>query len=328
MKDLRFYDFEFNLLHIENNYLSVNWAIKHNDIGTFEAHFELISDTVPVVLNNLYLVVVQGTDAAIITGKQCKTELAVYGRTCNWLLSRRTTPKFEQQSGTAEALSNAYVSAAFSDILNHPKGVYLGTAAGLTKTVDFWRNTYNKTSDVVRDCLTLDSAGHEVIFDAMNKRWVFQIRKGVTLPLVVSEDNLNAYDTEYSNDVLDYYSGGWYEQEQPAEDGNVQEPVWTYLSGDTSKTGIYKWVAPLSGTSESDAMTDLRKKKVNDTVTLKTINLVRGVDYNLGDTVRVQIDKEGFKKTIRKRISGVNTWYEGTDIGEQPILEDIEEEES
>ena len=59
MEDIRVYDFEFHLLHIEHNFISANWSLKYNNIGTFEGHFPLKSGIVPVIMNNRYLVIIQ-----------------------------------------------------------------------------------------------------------------------------------------------------------------------------------------------------------------------------------------------------------------------------
>ena len=88
MEDIRIYDYEFNLLHIEHDIVSCNWTIHENAIGSFEMHFPLTSNLISVIMQNRYLVAVQGKKQAIITGRQVNTEGVLYGRTCNWLLSR------------------------------------------------------------------------------------------------------------------------------------------------------------------------------------------------------------------------------------------------
>ena len=208
MEDIRFYDFEFNLLHIENFFISSNWSFYYSNIGQFEAHFDLDSDTVPIIMNHEYVVVVQGDKAAIVTGKMLAEDLAVFGRTCNWILTRRTTPKFGHRMGTAVTLARNILADAFGDIPN-----FIVEAGGPeSKEIEFWRNTAHPTFEVVKDCLDNDKIGHEVLFDIQNKQWRFRMTRGVFRPLMVSESNRNAYETEYSGDLLDYYTGGWYEQ--------------------------------------------------------------------------------------------------------------------
>ena len=68
MEDLRFYDYEFNLRHIEPLAESVNWQMYYNGIGQFEAYFSYDSDVVALLTSEPYLVVVQGERQALITG--------------------------------------------------------------------------------------------------------------------------------------------------------------------------------------------------------------------------------------------------------------------
>ena len=366
--DIRFYDFEFNPLHIENQFLSSNWSLYYNAIGQFEAHFDLSSDTVPVVMENKYLVAVQGQNAAIITGKIVGNDLAVFGRTPNWLLTRRTTPEFKRND-TVEAMARDIVRESFSDVPN----IVVEDTVLYDKTMPFWRNTIHPTDEVIKDCLDNDNAGHEIVFDIINKQWVFRVLKGIYLPVIVSEDNRNTYDTEYSEDCLGYFTSGYYDRsledkgdwdastntpqlvnnipsnygiyyrvskagtqfgitfeegdyiigKTPAgafEKATETEPLRTYISGE--KTGIYKWDCTLSGENESEANTSLTSKKWNRAIKSKCIDLKCGRDYNLGDTLRVQIQKGAFKTTEIKRIIGVNIWMEYNDCGEQPIFEE------
>lgn len=337
-EDIRVYDFEFNLLLVIGKYKSIHWEIYYNKIGTVELHLGLESPIIPILMSNPYLVIKQGVKkTAVITGKIVDTEVTVFGRTCNWLLSRRTTPDFDQLTGTVENLTRGFVETAFSDVNNFVPGELVG----LTKTINFWRNTRNPTSDVVRECLENNGAGHEVVFDTKNKQWIYQVLMGKALPLILSEANKNAYDTQITGDCLDYYSCGWYEK-QLEIDEETEEPQteWVYLEGDTDKTGIdqpwidqtgiYRWEAVLSGGNQSEAKSSLTTKKKNHELSLKSRNIQWGTDYNIGDIVRVQITKGSYRATEKRRIAGVSVWREkgvdgnGMDYGEMPILEELE----
>lgn len=324
MEDIRLYDFEFNLLHIENDIISAYWTLKYNDIGTFEAHFELGSDIVPILLNNPYIVAVQGDKQAIITGKQTFKDCAVFGRSVNWILTRRTVPKFKYTelplpSKDAESIARYVVSQAFSDVENF----VLGGTIGFSEQDAFWRNKTNPAFDVVKDCLDTVKAGHRVFFDVINKRWVFEVINGSLLDLIVSEANRNAYNTEYAEDLQDYYTEGWYEQEQEEVDGARPDPVWTKIEKDSSKSGIYRWETVLSGSVESEAKAALNAKVWEKKIQTKTRDILYGIDYRLGDIVKVQKQVGSFKATFEKQVIGVNLWYENNNVGEQPIFEEV-----
>lgn len=321
MEDIRLYDFEFNLLHIENKVVSANPSIFYNDIGTFEYHFPLNSDVTPIIMEHEYLVLVQGSRQAIITGKNLYQDCTVFGRTCNWILTRRTTPAFkasELEIGRdSESIARWVVSQAFSDVDNF----VLGEECGMPESEDFGRETTCCTYDVVRDVLAREDAGHRVIFDTGKKQWRFEVYRGENLPLIVSEMNRNAYESEYDINMLDYYTSGYYEYQPEQEEGQEAPPKqWGYVAGD--KTGIYKWDAVLSGEDESEAKSDLLTKRVESRLTTKVRDIRCGVDYNIGDVVRIQLQTGGIKREEKKRIIGVNYHDEQNNSTEMPVFEE------
>ncbi len=320
MYDIRLYDYEFNLVHIEHSIISVNIIIKYNDIGSFEAHFPISAGIAKKALGQPYLVAVMGDLQAIITGRQASgNEFVLYGKTVNWILSRRVTHKFTTYKTTlstnAETLVRYLVQEAFSDVENF----VLGDLQGIEYSREFWRNTANQTSDVVRDCLDNAGAGHRVLFDRINKRWVFDIIMGTQRPLVISEANGNAYNSRYSEDIQNYYSSGWYEKISSDSD----ESEWVQIVKDEDKTGIYKWDGVLYGTSPSEGNDSLNNKKWSKTTKMQTRKVHFGTDYSLGDIVRVQAEFGGFRQNLKKRVSGVEMWFENNNFGEEPIFSDI-----
>ena len=199
----------------------------------------------------------------------------------------------------------------------------LGPVCGLESYEEFWRNTTNSTFDVVRDCLARQDAGHRVLFDTANKQWVFEVYQGTKRQTVISEANRNAYDTQYTENLADYYTSGYYEFTPESEEG--QEPPsseWLYLSGD--KTGIYKWDAVLSGSTESEAKSDLQSRRWEKEITASLRNMEFGKDYQLGDQLRIQLQAGRFQKTFEKEITGVNFYAQDNEIGEKPIFNEEE----
>lgn len=324
MYDIRIYDFEFNLLHIEPKIISSNWTVKYNGIGSYEGHFDIGGDIVPIALNNKYIIVVQGDYQAIVTGKRISgNEFVLYGKTVNWILSRRVTPNFvsEHFGGdlVVENEARKLVKVAFSDVTNF----VLGDKTGDKTTKYFWRNTYNPTSDVVIDCLDNARLGHNVVFDRKNKQWVFNVLKGTERNILVSVGSKNAYNTEYNEDLQEYYSEGWYEKVRDSdEDGNVTASEWLKIEKDMDKKGIYRWECIVSEQDESSARSALAKKSRNEQISTKTHDLICGKDYNVGDIVRVRVECGKYRNTQKKRIVGVNLWYENNNIGQEPIFED------
>lgn len=400
ISDIRFFDFNFKLLHTENEFLSSNWTVYYNDIGTFEAHFDLKSDTLPIVMENDYLVAVQGNLSAIIVGKKVADELIIYGRTCNWLLTKRITDVFESTTGTIDDLLNEKVKKAFpedsllaQDILSNPP------------TITISRDDKCETFSFVQECLQLASLGHKLEFDPVNFKWIFKILKGnEDNPLVISNVNRNAYDVSTESDLLNLCTQGWYKKQYQNmgewdpqanalldSDGNTisgtkitsgtdSSPVpsnfgkcwkvqfkqgsnytsyaqfgvrlypgdfvvcdnekgilkksdkadtyWTKISIPSANTGILRWESLLSCDNENEAVTALYNTRGTNKIQGKTVGVYYGNyenqrDYTLGDIVSVEWQSGNYKKRAKKRIIGVNLWFEPENIGEEPIFEDI-----
>lgn len=404
--DIRFYGFDFKLLHTENEFLSSNWTVYYNDIGTFEAHFDLQSDTLPIVMENDYLVAVQGNLSAVIVGKKLADELIIYGRTCNWILTKRVTDAFSNTTGAIDSLVNTKVEEAFSDsplvaenTLSNPPMI---TAS---------RDDKCETFSFVQESLQLANLGHKLEFDPVNSLWIFKIQKGnQDNPLVVSTVNRNAYDVSMESDLLNLCTQGWYKRKYQnmgewdpeanalldsegniisgtgIRNGTVQSPVldnfgkcwkvqfqqnttctsygrfgmflypgdfvvcdnengilkksdkadtfWAKVSMPSSNVGILRWEGLLAGSSVNEALSALYNMRGTNEVQGKTVGLHFGseeeyslneCDYTLGDIVSVEWQSGNYKKRTKKRIVGVNLWYETGNIGEEPIFEDITE---
>lgn len=308
---LLFYDFEFNLLLAEPKLVRSKWTVYFNGVGSFEAHLPLSSEAVRLVTDNKYLVAVQDGLSAIIVGMELKDELVIYGRTCNWLLSKRITPEFEAVTGKAGALAKGFVSTAFSDVENFVSGtIYEGDS------IEF-ESRQATTLEVVTNCLGQEKLGHRVSFDILAKQWVFDVLKGSENDLIMSEANKNAYDTRILADILDLATCGRFYQE--TESGFES----TVLEGDKQKTGIFRWEAELDGKTSGEAAVSLGKMAEKNEITLKARNAVFGKDYDLGDIVRVQIIKGEYRTTVKKRISGVEIRFVQGACGEQPIFEEV-----
>ncbi|MBR2847512.1 MAG: hypothetical protein IKB89_05525 [Clostridia bacterium] len=333
MEDIRIYDFDFNLLCIENRTISSNWHLKNNGIGSFEMHFtpdseicEVIQESFDITKNKL-IVVVQGNKQGILTGFRIKDELAVYGKTCNFLLSKRMVPNFSTKNldikKDVESISRYCVENAFADVENFVLGDIVGFDEIYTGDKHFWRNVYNPASEVVHDLMDIGGGGHFVLFDIKNKRWVFNTTKNEVNPMMISVQMKNAYDIENTKMVGDYCSCGWYEQQQTMEDGVRPDSVWTYIEKD-EKTGIYRWEGKLAGLYESEATKELKSKKTTDDTELALRKIFFEKDFRLGDIIKLQYKFGKYERTISKIIDGVYLTFEHNNISEKPVFKEVE----
>lgn len=313
MNDITFYDFDFNPLCIENAYSSVDWVIKLNDIGTFEAHFPINSTVAKVCLENDYVVVTQGDLHAVITGKRAANDFTVYGRTPNWILTKFITPNFTGRNGTIEALSYEIVREAV-----HSTGRFLYyRVGGFKNKIDFWRNVYNPTFKVISECLARENAGHKVWFEPSSRKWCYKAIKPRDRGLVISKNNLNAYNITYSEDFQNHVNGGFYE----VVDEETGESSWQEIASD--KTGIYKWMGILGGDCLTDATESLKTRKWEKDTKVDVKDLKYGVNYNIGDIVTICTEIGDFRKTEKKIVKEVNIWFENGNSGERPVFGDV-----
>lgn len=314
--DLRFYDFEFNLLHIAHDCISSIWSPKFNDIGTFEAHFPIKSDIVNALFDKKYVVAVQDGKQAIITGVQIENEFVIFGRSINYLLSKKVTPSFEKKE-TVSNMCIDFVNDAFKGVEN----IFCNANEESLEEFDFKKETYSLTSDVIRECLEKCGGGHNMEFDVKNKRWVFNVLSGHKVPYVLSEDNKTAYDLTYTLDMLSFANKGYLEKQ--IEDDEESKTEWVLIDNDETKTGIYAFYTILSGETEEDAKKDLKSKEIKNETALTVKELKYNKDYFLGDTFTVEYIIGNFKKKTEKKVVGIDIVYENNLMTEKPIFEEV-----
>lgn len=316
-EDIRFYDFGLNLLYIlppavgDCGYISINTTQELAGDGAVEIEYR---DSVleGIIADNEANVIVswRGFDG-FLTGYINEGESRrLMGMSLCGLLHRFAVPPQTEKSATAEELARAAVSA-YAPFLT------LGKSAGFTEKSTHSTDKYMLGSEYMKQ-LFGQSGGWRIYADYKAKKLVFECIKPAYNPLMLSEKNLNAYEfaENYSNKEL--ATGGWYAQKQDEGD-----PVWTYIAADAQKTGINKIDAVLSAQDAQEAAEELAKKRAEYTLTAKTRGVRAGVDYSIGDVVRVQKGRH----TVRKLVSGVDMWQEA-ELGEEPKLTDYEEGEN
>ena len=313
MNDIKFYNFELKLLHIESVYSSVDWVTKLNDIGTFEAHFPRNSAVVKLCFENDYLVVVQGDLQAVITGKSLGKDFTVYGRTPNWILTKFVTPNFSTRNDTTENLALAIVKEA----VGSTNKFLFYKAGGFRNKIDFWRNVYNPTFKVVSECMARENAGHRVWVNPKLGRWCYCATKPRDKKLIISKNNLNGYNFSYIEDFQNHVNGGFYE----VVNEETGESTWNEI--ESEKTGLYNWMGVLGGDCLSEATQSLKSRKWSKDIKLDVKDIKFGVDYNVGDIVTIETEIGDFKRSEKKIVKEVNIWYENGNSGERPVFGDV-----
>lgn len=306
MNDIYFYDFDFNLLCIEKNCISSTWSLKYDDVGTFEAVFPVESDAVKTVLKNDYVIAVQGVNQAIVTGKIISKKATIYGKTLNWILTKRiVAPKTFNADGSA--MVKDIIDEAFSDVENFETEEMSGIG-----DVNLELKSHTTALDVVKRCLDPLNFGHRVYADIVNKKWIFGIITQSDTDIIMSEDLKNVYNVEYADDMQNLFTDGVYVDENKASR--------TITSG---KEGIYRWECLLEGETEDDAKDELSKKKRKAESRAMTRDFEYPGAFKLGDKVKVRKSCAGFERLTDVYIYGVNLWYDTKVYGSEPVFKEL-----
>lgn len=323
--DIRFYDFDFNLLYIlppfskTIGYSSFNAKKEFNGPGSFEIVF--LDDELKKMIekNRDGLFVQCGKFQGYITGYQWKgNSFSVFGKHLNGLLSWRVIAK--------NVLIDYTVAEAFIELINNSYSeIFQSITADseLTGRNTYTNDKYEQGDKVIEAFCKSYDAGYEIIADFEEKTLGITLKKPKEKILMLSENNLNAYDIVVSYDNKERITGGYYKETYEMWDEDEQRYVektrYPYI-GNKTLNGLKRRDVFFTAENENDANVELTNKKVFNQYTFETKNIEYGVDYELGDIVRVQTGTE----TIKRKITAVNLWNE-KEYGEKPILSEVEE---
>lgn len=347
MRDIRIYDFEFNLLMVMCDVISSQWRLHYRGIGTFEGHFRLDDKITDVILSNKYIVVVQGNLQAVCTGKIVSDELVVCGRTVNWILTKRVRPPFKTSKifegqytdpetillyclrlGLTEPPLVDDLGYEINGTIDENKKIenfILPQAIGAEKLQNhFWRNSANNLATLTEDLCKKLNRGYRVIFDIKNKCWRFEFLYPKENNILISDEAKTAYEVSYSEDLLNHAEAGWYSDIKSESENTESEDLWHYIKN-TDKKGIYLWDDVLSGVGKSEAEDELLKKKTTENIEAKLRDLKYGTDYEIGDVVSVYVRFGTFKRLSKYFVSGVNISMSVNESFEEPVLTLFEE---
>ena len=299
-RELIFYDFSGRVLGRCGDISSLYVKEYYNAVGTFEAHFPASSEAGKILLSNEFVVVLGDGFKDIITSVTAGgSEVTAYGRSLGWILIKRLCAPFGINdddniiSEEAALIAERLVSESWSGCITvNPSGI-------TGHKIEFSRSGHNPCGTVIIDALAAAGLGHKVDFSPKGG-WSFTVYEGKERRLTLGRDLKNATKSVYTQDILDRF--------------NV-----AYVDGDlTHSTDITDWE------TQVDNAADIASKGTKRSITAEAVNLVHGIDYNLGDIIRVTEDFCGLRFSSKLRVAGVERWAEYNDVGEKPILEAIE----
>lgn len=344
MKDIRIYDFEFNLLCIMTDVVSSRWHLLYNGIGTYEGHFRMEDDISDIILKNRYIIITQGDLQAICTGRIAAEELTVCGRTVNWILTRRVRPPFKARLIFGESYTDPETLLLYclkKGFTEPPSigedGLEIEGSVDKERAVEnfilpepigaepftyhFWRLTANDLSELTIDLCKKLNRGHRVVFDIENKCWRFEFIYPKDNDVLLSAAVKSIYDVSCTEDIQKEADGGWYPG--GAADTDEEDSSWYYIAGSPKKQGIYSWDCVLDCSGESEARDALEKRNIIDSTRAKLRGLEYGRDYALGDIVTVYVKAGSFERLSRCMINGVDIQLTRERSYEEPDLKGV-----
>ena len=208
MRDVIFYNFDFDRLADFSKFVSLNFEKKYCGYGNVELHYSLAdSEIIELLEKNPYVFFVAGEDSAIVTGWKVDEDIAVFGRTPEWLLTKRGVQAFSQSGATAEVIARDAVSSAAGDFMA------LGALAGVGMAQSYSTDKVRVLHEVVCEVLNSQNLGFRVVPDISLRQFVFLVYQGQESLCLISPSNRTAYDMTYTVEKQDMSANsGWYEQ--------------------------------------------------------------------------------------------------------------------
>lgn len=208
MKDIIFYDFDFNRIADFSKFTSLNFEKNYCGFGTAEIHYSLAdSEVITLLEENSNIFFVAGEHSAIVTGWRLDEDIAIFARTPEWLLSKRGAKAFSKENMTAEEIARELVENAAGDFVN------LGTLAGVGEKMNYSTDDMKPLHNVVAEVLSTQKLGFRVLPDIPSKSFVFEVFEGKESSRMLSVSNRTAHNMSYDVDRQDEVSGsGWYKR--------------------------------------------------------------------------------------------------------------------
>ncbi len=318
MSDVLFYDFDLNVMGVFARHISLNMTKKYSGYGTLELHFPRSeARLIELLSKGDYMIVDCEHGQAIVTGWRIDDDIAVFGKTPEWLMTKRAIADFKAEAMTGERAAYSAVQSGMGDF------VTVCAEKGLGSQADYETEGAKTIYDIVQDIVLADRLGFRLYIDFDDKTFNFEVYSGKESNALFSQSARTAHDAVYTREIEKKASGGvWYEKKSVNSSGaEVREWVQTDF-GD--EVGARCWNAILSGI-KTDCEADAEAKRrytAKEHIECGVRRLEIGKDYDLGDIIRLQFEYEAFKKTMKRRVCAVEIYSDSNGFGITPILED------
>lgn len=213
--DIKIYDYEFNLIDAVCDCIGAVCEVYYNKIGRMEWKFPYSSRAAELVTERKNLIFCGDGFCGIVVG--CifdKDSLSVYGRSMNYIFSKRLCRETVSGEDTVDVLCRQLIADAFmtSGSRGYTADFELLENDEFSQIISYSKEGCATLAEYVTEILDADNAGHELIFNTARKKWQFHILRGRELPLILSEANKTAHDSTYSSDLLNAFNAGVFKQ--------------------------------------------------------------------------------------------------------------------
>ncbi|MBE7024241.1 MAG: hypothetical protein E7412_07245 [Ruminococcaceae bacterium] len=372
MTDIFFYDFDFRLVEQFEKFTSLNISKKYCGYGTVEMHFPVTEARVIELLeNNSFLLGVAKDVHFVVTGWQFGEDLAVFGKTLEWLLGKRCVAPFSLSGKTGEQAAVYAIETAMSDFVS------VGELSGIGEKKDFSFDKAKTVLDIVCEALGPEKLGFSLKVDKGAARLVFSVFEGKELPLVLSRSYRNACGIKYSVNLQKKVDNcGWYERKiellgewkassnQPelytgstqnkftayliTEGGDrfglqcyagqylycdtidgrwkvaekLPDTGWDFFDGSTMTDGR-RWECIIEGVkTPEEAEQEIIALGTEEELETDLRHIEYGRDYELGDTIRVCAEFGSALHIKKRRVVGVDIYYDEDICGSTPLFQE------
>lgn len=209
MNDVFFYNYGFEPLEQVSGFISLNATKKYCGFGTAEIHLPITkTEIIRILVDNPYIICIARDVQMIVTGWQLGEDIAIFGRTPEWLLTKRVVAPFSLAKKTPAEIATYAVQNAMDDFADTAGDASFG------ETMNYSAKEPKTVYDIVCDVLNPSELGFRMTADVKQKEFIFSVYKGKEQPLMISPSNRTAYDMKYIRDMQDTADNcGWYQRE-------------------------------------------------------------------------------------------------------------------
>ena len=309
--DFYVYDTDLNVVGIIDNYTSVIWTLRYNDVGDFEIYIRSTPDILELCQINRYIVRTSDNTAMIIksiTQEESAENgdyITVTGVSVENILSQRVVWAYTELLGRVEECIYSLVNTNCVYPLQQARVIPNMTTAPLKHfTPEILQTKYTGVNvlDAVKQLCDIGGYGFRIT--VVNKKFKFEVYSGTdhsrnqTKNLYIVFDAENITESTYTNDYTQY--------KNVARIGGNGEDLYQSFAEYGDASGLQRFETYAEDTSVSDTalLQSTGRNTLQETKPIKTFDgeissyYTYGVDYALGDIVQIE-NKNGISATAR-----------------------------